>query len=210
MLGRNFNSFGFQYSGLEKEEPLFESIEQAAAVFCEQLISNQNSDHLILVGYSMGGNIAFEMAKILETTQFQISIVLIDTITKTNKEEINDTVDDENETDWLIQQYKLLIGEDEVQEALLKRLLNNNFKLFNKYEQTGKIKNQLYLFEAKGNPMATNMKRWSNFTDGRTVHEFIEGGHWDALTNINLQVYTEAIMRLSSEMARGLDAVQRE
>ncbi len=197
MLGEGFNCFGFQYSGLEKEEPLFESIEQAASVFCEQLISNQKNDDIILVGYSMGGNIAFEMAKILEKKNLNVSLVLIDSVAKIKS---NDSFDYETETDWLVKQYRILTGKDEVQEESLRRFLNNNFQIFNKYEQTGRIKNKLCLFEAKGNYIPLRMKNWSNFTTGDTMHEYIEGGHWDALNKSNLEGYKKAIIELTNTL----------
>ncbi|MBO9586220.1 MAG: AMP-binding protein, partial [Flavobacterium sp.] len=197
MLGNDFNCFGFQYSGLEEGEPCFESVEQAAAVFCEQLLSNQKEGDLILVGYSMGGNIAFEMAKILEETNLSVSLVLIETVAKAKS---TDLFDSENETDWLIEQYKRLIGEDEVNAESLRYFLNTNFQIFYDYEQTGKIKNKLQLFEAKRNQSSINRKEWERFTTNETTHEFIEGGHWDALNAINLEGYRKAIIELSNAL----------
>lgn len=72
-------SWGLQAPGLEGETPEFETVEQIAARFVAHL-GGDPEQPVNIVGYSFGGEIAFEMARILHADNRKLGLVgLIDT-----------------------------------------------------------------------------------------------------------------------------------
>ena len=83
-LARASSSFpgkiwGFQPPGFEGDTPRFDSIEATAAWFVRHL-GGDHAEPVNLVGYSMGGEIAIEMARALRSANRKVGLVgLIDT-----------------------------------------------------------------------------------------------------------------------------------
>jgi amino acid adenylation domain-containing protein len=192
-LSKHFNCYGFQYTGLEKGEPLFKSIEQAASKFTKEIIQQETNKELLIFAYSMGASIAFEMVKLLEKRNVRVQLVLLDaTVKQATKKP--DTAAINKEVKNLIEAYKKLNSEDSMDEKALKKFLVNNFKIHEQYKHAGKIQSDILLFEAQNNPTPTDMKKWKKYTTGAVNHSFIEGGHWDMLSSENLPVYKTAIL----------------
>ncbi|QPF94557.1 alpha/beta fold hydrolase [Bradyrhizobium commune] len=71
--------WGLQPPGFEGDAPRFESIEATAAEFLEHLVGDRAAP-VNLVGYSMGGEIAIEMARALRSDNRKLGLIgLIDT-----------------------------------------------------------------------------------------------------------------------------------
>lgn len=71
--------WGLQPPGFEGDTPRFESIETTAALFVKHL-GGDRTDPVNLVGYSMGGEIAIEMARALRSDNRKLGLIgLIDT-----------------------------------------------------------------------------------------------------------------------------------
>jgi tyrocidine synthetase III len=183
-LARRYNCYGFQYSGLEQDEPLYESIEHAAKQFSEEVINHHVKGELLVFGYSMGAAIAFEMAKLLERNGLQPTLVLVDRGIPSNMQKLLERVTAGWATKQLLNLYKHFIPTSNVDEAAVKRFLQNNVKILARYRQSGKIESRIYAFEADGNNQ--RMKQWNNYTHAGVTHHFIKGGHWNALDENNL------------------------
>jgi amino acid adenylation domain-containing protein len=184
-LVKRYNCYGFQYSGLETDEPLHASIEQAAKKFSEELINHHVKGEVIIFGYSMGAAIAFEMAKLLEANDIHLALVLLDRGIPSRFQKLMDRMSARRAVKQFVELYKQFIPADKIDEPALKRFLSNNINILNKYNQTGKIKSRIYAFEADANNQ--RMKQWNNHTTAGVAHSFVKGGHWNALDENNLQ-----------------------
>jgi amino acid adenylation domain-containing protein len=187
------NCFGFQYTGLERDEPLYTSIEQAAQEFSAEIMKNQEGGDFVLLGYSMGAIIAFEMARILEEQFGPIRMVLIDRPPVIrDMEKMPDKAAVNKLLEWMVEQYRILTGDAEADGEGLKRFLLNNMELMQNYQQSGKIGSDIQALECR-QKRAVSMKDWADYTEGNLEHCFIEGTHWEALSPENLPLLEKAI-----------------
>jgi amino acid adenylation domain-containing protein len=69
--------YGIQSKGMDGESPEFESIEEIAASYIDEIMQNHPQGNIILGGYSMGGIIAFEMAKQLAETNISVKYLFL-------------------------------------------------------------------------------------------------------------------------------------
>jgi amino acid adenylation domain-containing protein/FkbM family methyltransferase len=89
MLGRDQPFYGLQSPGLDDEEEPYAEIEAAAAAYISALRSVQPKGPYLLGGWSMGGVIAFEMARQLLECGEQVSrLILIDSFLPARSEAI--------------------------------------------------------------------------------------------------------------------------
>jgi amino acid adenylation domain-containing protein len=190
---KNYNCYGFEYTGLESGASFFESIEQAASAFSREIIQQETNKELLIFAYSMGASIAFEMVKMLEKNNRQVQLILLDATVKQSAQKPNLSAINK-EVKILMEAYKKLNMEANINEKTLKKFLVNNFKIHEQYKHAGKIKSDILLFEARNNPIPTDMKKWKKLTAGAVNHLFIEGGHWDMLSSENLPVYKTAVL----------------
>ena len=65
--------------------------------------------------------------------------------------------------------------------------------LLRKYTPSGKIQSNITALEAQDGEVKTNMQGWSNLTAGNVTLDFIQGGHWDAITERNYARYRTVI-----------------
>ncbi|QFT53934.1 non-ribosomal peptide synthetase [Microbulbifer sp. THAF38] len=66
-LGEEQRVFAFNPSGLDGKSVIHESVESAAQSNVQRLLANQQEGPYVLLGYSMGAAVAFEMVKQLQT-----------------------------------------------------------------------------------------------------------------------------------------------
>ncbi|EPR66935.1 non-ribosomal peptide synthetase [Cyclobacterium qasimii] len=69
--------YGIQSKGMNAESIKYESIEEIAASYIAEIVQNNPSGKIILGGYSLGGIIAFEMAKQLKGTDIAVDLLLL-------------------------------------------------------------------------------------------------------------------------------------
>jgi len=189
--------YGLEYSGLEKGEPLYGSIEESALDLSAQIIANQTHDEIIILGYSMGAPIAFEIAKILEAKFIPLKLILIDREVSKSSTVPSDKMD--REAEWLVKKYQALISDQAFDVKYMHRFLKNNIRILNEYNQNGKIKSKIFAFEASGNKTNTRMDEWNNYTEGGMSHYFVKGGHWDVFADKNLSQIKMLLKYIVSE-----------
>ncbi|MCW3101570.1 MAG: Nonribosomal peptide synthetase, partial [Bacteroidetes bacterium] len=188
-LVAEFNCYGLNYRGLEKGEKFYHSIEQIAAEFAEQLIAKQQeADNFVIFGYSMGALIAFEMAKKLESRYKNISMIIVDKNAHLTRQNTIKSLFRKGEVSELFLSYKEIMPYETNNDKEIKAFLSNNIRLANKYKQRGQISSDLYAFECK----YTKMTEWEKLTNGRFNLEYIEGDHWQALSEDNMTKITAA------------------
>ncbi|WP_017496623.1 non-ribosomal peptide synthetase [Flavobacterium sp. WG21] len=189
VLGNEFNSIGLQYKGLEPEEELTQSIEQMASYFSAEIKKRQSNQPFVVLGYSMGASIAFEVVKELEKQYDAIELVLVDRPTFLN--ESNDTEHIDQQANWLLDEYQKVIDLSKDQKTSVLSFLKNNLQLDNQYTLQGKISSTIYVLESAENELKSNMKDWQDYTNGTLVHHYLPGTHWEAFNGNNFDKYVE-------------------
>ncbi|AKP53836.1 non-ribosomal peptide synthetase [Cyclobacterium amurskyense] len=76
-LVKNQPLYGIQSKGMNEENTKYESIEEIARNYIEELKENSPSGEIILGGYSLGGIIAFEMAKQLKNSSITVKKLIL-------------------------------------------------------------------------------------------------------------------------------------
>ena len=80
--------FGLQSKGMDGELTKYESVEEIAASYIDEIRENNPSGEIILAGYSLGGIIAFEMAKQLKGSGISVKrLFLLDSFATFAKNE---------------------------------------------------------------------------------------------------------------------------
>lgn len=191
LIKDEFNSYGFQYKGIEKGEEYFTSIEDAAIRFSEHIKNHlEETKELVLFGYSMGAVIAYEMVKFLEPGYKSIKLIIVD-------KSVNTTVDS-NEIDLIINEYRKVIDSIGIDIGRLKPFLQNNIEIQNCYKQEGIVQADIYAFESSGNTIQSNMQIWKNYTHGNFKLSFLQGDHWDAISGANIINYARLLNQLAN------------
>jgi thioesterase domain-containing protein/peptidoglycan/xylan/chitin deacetylase (PgdA/CDA1 family) len=188
-----FPIYGLQARGLRRPEPLPATMEEMARDYADQIRMAQPSGPYHLLGWSLGGNIAFAVAEELERRGEQIGLLVI----------LDARVDDtegialSNEP-WMV--YNLVLaqfgyvpaltpadpdpearmlelvrrrpgsGLDEWPEQrlrVLQRVIKNNVNVA-RYHQAGRVHCPMLFFSATRNPpaLAEKLQRWRPFVDG--------------------------------------------
>jgi tyrocidine synthetase-3 len=190
-----YKCYGLQYSGLEKDEPLYSSLKHAAQEFCEEIMKKERDNSFVLLGYSMGALIVFEMAKILEEKFGPLRLVLVDRPPVNEDDPKRRKADMNRDLDWLVEKYKSLTQDTSMDEKELRRFLSGNMKIMRKYKQAGKIRSDIQALESIGE-VPTSMKKWALHTEGKVEHQNLRGTHWQALFPVNLLIIEKAIRHI--------------
>ena len=111
VLSNEFDSVGFQYQGLEHGEEFSLSIKEMAKCFLDEIKNRQTDEPFIVLGYSMGAAIAFEIVRELEKHYRNIDLVLVyrPTIIEADQLELQNK---DQQAHSLIAQYKRFIKLD--------------------------------------------------------------------------------------------------
>ncbi|UII33616.1 amino acid adenylation domain-containing protein [Fulvivirga ulvae] len=178
------NVLGFQYRGFDHDEPFDLSIDAMAISFTREItMVNQAGQPVVLIGYSMGGTVGFEMARILEGQGYPVTLIIIDR----NVYEDEGTLDDEDISKMLNQElahwHKDLKDQD---FDRVKRLVLHNAKILATYQIQGKIQGSIITIEAKRDTHQIHMEEWGNFTTGSFEHHYVQGDHYTIIDNLEI------------------------
>ncbi|TDO73427.1 surfactin family lipopeptide synthetase A [Flavobacterium chryseum] len=190
VLSNEFDSVGFQYQGLEHGEEFSLSIKEMAKSFLDEIKNRQTHEPFIVLGYSMGAAIAFEIVRELEKYYSNIDLILVDRPTTVEADQL-ELQNMDHQANWLLAEYKKVIKLDEEQEKRTLAFLKNNLVLNNQYQLEGKISSNIYVFEATDNKYKGNMQNWQDYTNGDFKHHYLLGTHWDAVSEQNFESYRE-------------------
>lgn len=198
-LNSLFNVYGLQYKGFDDEDSFDSSIEEMAETFVQEIKKIKMDKSVSLVGYSMGVPIAFEIAKILEKEDCDVSLIFIDRGVNdyyeqgvpANKQEVYDII--EKELKYWIQE-----GKEQDMERI-KRLIYNNIQILNSYRTNGKIQGKITTIEATNNLHNANMSEWSSCTHGNIEHHYVDSDHYGILDKENISPLAKFITTAFSE-----------
>ncbi len=187
LLESDYNCYGFQYPGFEKGDAPSESLLEMSERFVSELITSfDEGQSVILLGYSMGGLISFEMAKLLESKGWKVKLVLLD---KNVPDPLRDVAIDIEEIEkqeafqeishWLEQ-----MGVEEV--TYFKEFFANNIKISMQHEISGMLNADVLALEANLNETSTDMQDWQAHTHGKVTHHYLEAKHLEVLDEAHL------------------------
>jgi amino acid adenylation domain-containing protein len=173
-----FNSYAFNIPTLKEEENAMETLVEMMIQQIEKIVSKNTP--LYLVGYSIGVNYAYEVAKVLETVYPEMKLILIDRgaivrekaritgrlIKRTLKEQMP-----------LIQSLGLSDEETENLQARIRQSLER----LEDYEVTGSIASPIYALEAGANGFSGYMEEWSKHTNEFMGVQVLRGNHLQVL-----------------------------
>lgn len=197
-LANDFNSFGLQYIGLNNSDELSNSIEEMAIHFSNEIKKNQkdNPSKFKVFGYSLGAVLAFETVKILEKDFPDIDLVLVDRPTQIDLSITEESL--AKDSDWLLAEYEKLATLNKEEKEKMRNFLKNNLKLGSQFKLKGKVTSNMQVFESLDNEQPSNMMDWKMRTSGELNHAYIEGTHWEALSQINYEKYLQVLLNLYS------------
>jgi thioesterase domain-containing protein len=196
--------YGLQARGLRRPEPLPASMAEMARDYVSQIRMTQPSGPYHLLGWSLGGNVAFAIAEELERRGEQVGLLVILDSSLADLE----TMETANEP-WMI--YNLILAQfgyvpaltaaDPVPEArmlelvarrpglglddwpeprlaALQRVTKNNVRIARAH-QPGRVRCPLLFFSATRNPpgLAEKIEGWRRFTDGPIDAVELDCGH---------------------------------
>ncbi len=192
-IDAKFPLYGLQARGLRRPEPLPATMEEMARDYADQIRRVQPTGPYHLLGWSLGGNVAFAIAEELERRGEQVGLlVILDSSLHDNEGNAL-----ENEP-WML--YNLVLaqfgyvpalspadpqpevrmlelvrrrpgsGLDEWPEQrvrAMQRVIKNNNQV-SRYHQPGRVHCPLLFFSATQNPpgLAEKLERWRPFVDG--------------------------------------------
>jgi len=188
-----FPLYGLQSRGLRRPEPLPASLEEMARDYADQMRMVQPSGPYHLLGWSLGGNVAFAIAEELERRGEEIALLVILDANLADREAVALS----NEP-WMV--YNLVLAQFGYVPALtpaepdpearmlelvrrrpglgldewpdqrvraLQRVIKNNVAVAH-HSRPGRVRCRLLLFSATRNPptLAEKVENWRTFVDG--------------------------------------------
>ncbi|SHM86864.1 non-ribosomal peptide synthetase [Chitinophaga sp. CF418] len=194
-----YNCYGLQDAGFDDGKDFDTTIEEKVKRFATTILESEPGKEVVLTGFSFGGTIAFEVAKVLEEKGIRTTLLLLDRDIRDKKkrkqslELSRDAI--QQEVNWL-RDWLADVGLEDTHRDHLEKLFYHNLRLSETYEQKGKIKGDIIAFKAKQNIHNDflHMKDWERYTGGRFTHLFTQGDHYDAITlPRNLQLVVTSI-----------------
>ena len=180
-LSNYANAYGLQYRGFDKNVRFDESIKVMAKSFVQEIKNVKSMNNpIVLVGYSMGATIGFEVAKALEDENEDVKLILIDR----GAHETEEILFDQKKTDDVMDNELVYWGKEIRKEDFdrIKRLVFHNMKILTSHKLKGKIKGKIVAIEANQNSDKIKMLGWKDYTNGDFEHHFMETTHYGIIS----------------------------
>ncbi|WP_034888377.1 non-ribosomal peptide synthetase [Gillisia sp. Hel_I_29] len=194
-LESNFNCYGLDYNDLEQN--LNSSIEVLSKTFIDNIFNVQKEGEFFILGYSMGGYIAFEIVKQMQFLGYNANLIIIDSYTDVDRTfYFKQTEVDYKEILIKILGKNIVDKMDNSELKNMKDLYTVNFKILANYVIEGNIRGDMLVFEALNNNVAYEMNNWSKFIDGKLNIVDLKGNHYTILNETNYQKIKKELMLL--------------
>lgn len=181
-ISHNFNIVGLEYPGFHNKNEIVDTFQEMIFFLFQEIKKIQSNGEFFILGYSMGGVIGFEIAKILEKElNSKVNLVLIDSAPKSMVYDNNKEANTNDVLQKIITAYKDVLPSNQLENY--KKFLLNNICLIKGYSVKGSIKGNIMSFEAKNGNY--NMSNWAKYTSGSFKNEIIDGDHFEVIKNIN-------------------------
>ena len=182
------NPYIYHFKGLKKAENVAASFENYILSLSREIISVNKHNVIHLLGYSFGGVLAFETAKVLENAGFNVHLILIDSYPQQSFNAEEDEKLGEIEIRNSVEVLRTILHTD-VEDNFLKRyqaVLKHYNKLFSHYKQNdSKLKGRITNFQLSYDVTKTDkIKNWDSYTYGtHDLIKIIDGDHQSILMN---------------------------
>ena len=188
-LAGKVNPIGLNYPGAYRAgEPLDNRLETLAERCLNRVKAVQEHGPYLLLGYSMGATVAFEMARQLEREGERSTLILVDGALGTELEAIESAYASAGTpADGLDTGYTPL------DKAETRALIAHHRGLLINYQYT-MIKAATYCLEAADNVISTRMASWSRFTRGSFQQQMVPGTHADQMRPQKCQATAQRIL----------------
>lgn len=181
------NFINRKYNCYSLNVPIFEdelNFESKIVFFFDEITQKVKDidSKTVLVGYSIGANFAFEIAKLF-SQNLNIKVVLIDRPTEIPKINITKEIIKKNAQSQsiLLEMAKQFSSEEDIYKRI-----EQTMKGLNGYEISGKLNAPIYAFECKDNEQHNYMEGWSKYTQDFKGVSYLKGNHLQALEEDNL------------------------
>jgi amino acid adenylation domain-containing protein len=186
LIDNQVNGFLFNYRGLAEHETPFTSFKDLISFYTNEVTSSSCGSPVILVGYSSGGNLVFEIARSLERSGIRPTLFIIESVpvNSLNKEE-----ESHNKMIEFVDSYTSAL-ETSMKEYFTdseflvryKASLLGFIRIWDNLEVSAdKIASDIYLF-ARGEE-AVEYQAWRDHTTGQFTFTSLPKGDHDTLLN---------------------------
>jgi tyrocidine synthetase III len=200
-LNGKMNCFGLLYT-IGNGVPAYQGIEEMAKGFADEIIKTTVEDEIVIVGYSMGALVAFEITKELERKMRKVRLVLLDrNLRSTVNENVTagvsgqalDNIFNEELSPWLA-----FIDANDIEN--FRKLFFHHLNLIGRYMPKGRVEADVLACEAGNGKIKTKMYGWEQYTSGNFKHVYLSGTHADVLSGANQQKITDMLMPAVKEV----------
>ena len=194
ILENDYNSYAVNIPIMEAGENM---LDRLLHLFYEQLkpiLSHEKTNYI--VGYSIGVNYTFEVAKFFSEKGYNVKVVLIDRGPYNGDYKVSArlirSVKKDNEP--LINHAKLF----GIDETIIEDRIEQSLNVFSNYTIEGKINVPIYTFESKNSSTSGYMQKWQEFTQQPQEVKYLEGSHYEALSQDNLGTIARLLISIKS------------
>lgn len=189
-LNGRANCYGIQYKGFDEAMKLDPSIGAMADSFLAEIRNIQPQGLYTLVGYSMGGAIAFEIARRLESEGAEVELILLDTVPETASQKEGLEQFNEGNTQTELDEWLAIINIED--KARMSEVYNHHSRLINEYVISGAVRGNIHAFHRNDEPITDHVSEWAVYTSGSFEAEILPGTHFDFLGR-NREILAERI-----------------
>ncbi|HEU4322800.1 MAG TPA: amino acid adenylation domain-containing protein [Roseiflexaceae bacterium] len=205
-LGDDQPFYGLQARGLEGGQPPSDTIESMAALYIEAICAQQPAGPYLLGGWSLGGVVAYEMARQLQARGEEVALLaLIDT----EAGSIGQAPLEADAAEWLSAMFAHDLARtqgDAVAAEPLRRVFESNLQALWRYRPRSHA-GPAVLFGATelqpARPEAVDAA-WRSLATGGVRYHAVPGDHYTMLQVPHVQVLAERL-RAELDEAQGLD-----
>ena len=189
-LEGKFNCKGLAYKGAFNSYTPDEDMVAISRSLLTEVLKYPDRE-LIILGYSMGALVAFELTKLLERKGKKVKLMLLDK--NADLAERDAALFGSLSPKEIDQAFQLTVErwpsqqdfEDEVL-ASLKKLYARNISILASHRLEGKLEADMTVIEAADSELPTRMQDWKKYTSGKFKHQYASGSHEAILSKENL------------------------
>ncbi|WP_253900255.1 condensation domain-containing protein [Corallococcus carmarthensis] len=206
-LGPEQPFYGLQSQGLDGSRPPLDSVEAMAALYVAAVRTVQPHGPYRLGGWSMGGVVAFEMARQLQARGEAVELVALIDPSPATEGRVPLDVDDTRQVAALFELDQGQLASPEAEAApgrTLLRVFTHNLRAL-KHHRVGMLTGRVLLLQAGADPTHGD-DGWSAHVHGELTREVLPGTHYTLLRAPHVQRLaerlTEALQRTAGDTSR--------
>jgi len=185
----HFNIKAFNHRGVIDEKQAFNSIEENAESFAEQILMNQATGPYVIAGHSYGGVIALEIAKLLMLKGHKVKLVMLDTYFEQALLVVNSAKEES------VEGTQNLDGFDEALRQDVALVYQKQSELFETYKATdvGTIKPVIIFANEAYFNVDKYLERLTGVFSEGVEHHYVQGNHFSMLREEGAEAITSFI-----------------